>query len=346
MLALTLTVVVIAQNPELDRCAPGLCGGPAMVSAFQQAVRRVLGNETRIRTQLVTEDPPDEAATKTDEGDGLVELSFSPEGQKARLHCYVARENRWVDREISFGESHASSRSEINERGRLLGFAVATMYASEVGDAAVRDPEPASAPAVEKPAPQSPAGKPRTLPAQPVESESEPVPAPAARRVAEFGGVFSTGLGGTASGLGASAGFRLALSGPVWARLFVTGRSGNIPEAQASTRTVLAGGGVAFSFLPGSSPFELGTRLDLFASYFDVSHLSEDDPQPDRRSRWQAGGDWVAEGGWRFARSAGVFLGAGLEGILGKTEVYTHHQRVATVPPFRAIAELGFRTRF
>jgi hypothetical protein len=136
------------------------------------------------------------------------------------------------------------------------------------------------------------------------------------------------------------------LTGPLWARLFVAGRSGNIPEAQASTRTALLGGGLALALLPETSSFELGGRLDAFASYFDVSHLSEDDIEADRRNRWQAGADLVAEGGWRFTGGAGLFAGVGLEAILGKTEIYTHHNRVAVVPPFRAVAELGFRTRF
>jgi opacity protein-like surface antigen len=87
-------------------------------------------------------------------------------------------------------------------------------------------------------------------------------------------------------------------------------------------------------------------RADAFASYFDASHLSEDDLEPDLRSRWQAGADLIAEAGYRFTVGAGVFLGAGIEGMLGKTEIYTHHNRVAVIPPFRAVAELGFRTYF
>jgi hypothetical protein len=100
------------------------------------------------------------------------------------------------------------------------------------------------------------------------------------------------------------------------------------------------------ALLPEASSFELGARLDAFASYYDVTHLSEDDVEADRRGRWQLGGDLLAEGGWRFTRGAGLFGGLGVEALLGKTEIYTHHNRVAVVPPFRATAELGFRTRF
>lgn len=347
MLAITLTIIVIAQNPGADRCQPGLCGGMAMISAFQQAAQRVLGSETQLRTQVVSGDPPDEVAVaKAPDADGVVELSFSPEGEKARLHCYLAREKRWIEREISFGDSSGNAQSEINERGRLLGFAVATMYASDASEESHEQESP-SPPAV--PSPAVPPSASRSAPAaeSPRDAQPQSATAPEHRKfVAEFAGIASTGLEGTASGLGASAGFRLALRGPIWARAFVAGRSGNIPEAQATTRNALMGGGVAFAFLPDAATFELGTRLDLFASYFDVSHLSEDDVEADRKSRWQAGADIVAEGGWRVTRNAGAFLGVGIEGVLGKTEVYTHHQSVAVVPQFRATAELGFRTRF
>ena len=242
LLALTLTIIVIAQNPDADRCAPGLCGGTAMISAFRQAAQRVLGNDARLNTLSVTRDPPDEeSVAKAQDADGVVELSFSPDGESARLHCYWAREERWLDREIRFGDSPGGIQREISERGRLLGFAVGTMYASDVSDA---NPEP------EQPSPPpahtaAPAAAPEARAPQPVA-----VPEPRARYVAEFAVVMSTGVEGTASGLGASAGFRLGLKGPVWARLFIAGRSGDIPEAQASTRTALMGGGVAFAFLP------------------------------------------------------------------------------------------------
>lgn len=341
LLAVELIVVVIAQGPDSGTCEPGACGGPVMISAFQQAAQRVLGSDARIQTEVVAEDPSDaESAARAQETSGVVELSFTSEGQKARLHCYVAREKRWLDREISFGEGRGSERSELSERGRLLGFAVATMYAVEPQQA----PDPAAAPPpTPVTAPASPAKPPPTAsPDRTPAPNTEVVP----RRSAEFGAIISTGLGGTASGVGASAGFRLGLTGPLWGRLFLAGRTGNIPAAQASTRTALLGGGVALALLPESSPFALGARADVFASYFDASHLSEDDVEPDLRSRWQAGGDLLAEGAFRLTRTAGLSLAAGIEGVLGKTEVYTHHERVAVVPPFRAVAELGFRTHF
>ena len=162
----------------------------------------------------------------------------------------------------------------------------------------------------------------------------------------EFAGIASSGLGGTASGLGAAAGLRLSWLGPLSARFFVAGRAGSIAHAQASTRDAEFGGGLALAAPFRERRFELGLRGDLFASYFDATHLSEDDVTPDRRSRWLPGGDLIAESGFRFAENAGVFLGAGVEATLGKTDLYTHGQRVAVIPVLRAVGEMGFRIGF
>ncbi len=340
LLAVTLIVIVIAQKSGSDACSLGICGGEAMTSAFQQAAQRVLGGDARIQAQLATDDPADEASSaKGAELDGVVELSFTSDGQKARLHCYVSREKRWLDREISFGESRGSLSSEVSERGRLLGFAVATMYAGD----SEKQPAPALSPPQPAQTPARSAAKSERVAQKDVTARPQAI---VARRSVEFAGIASSGLHGNAAGLGASAALRLRLTGPMWARLSLAGRSGNIPQAQANTRTALIGGGVALALLPQASAFELGARLDTFASYFNASHLSEDDITPDSRSRWLLGGDLLAEVGFRITGGAGAFFGVGLEGMLGKTEIYTHQRLAAVVPPFRAVAELGFRTQF
>jgi hypothetical protein len=337
LLGVTLIVIVVAQTPASEVCDPGSCERDALVVAFEQAARRVLGNDAQVTTELTATDPPDEQTAARQGADGVVELSFTPDGSRARIHGFVPREQRWLDREISFGESRGGRHRETLERGRLLGFAVASMFTT--------DPELSATPLVDSPAPAPPppTSRPSTVPGR--EHPGTEQPARTGRSI-EFAGIASSGLNGTAAGLGASAGLRLAFNGPLRARLFVAGRTGNIPQAQATTRTALLGGGLALALLPDASPLELGARVDAFASYFDASHLSEDDIEPDRRSRWQVGADVVAEGGFRVAGGAGVLVGLGLEGMLGKTEIYTHGNRVAVVPHFRAIAELGFRTRF
>jgi hypothetical protein len=343
VLGTVLIVVFIGQTPGTEACPAGSCAEDLISTAFEQAARRVLGSEANLKFEVAASDPPDqESVARATAVDGVVELSFTPADNKARVHCYVAKEQRWLDREISFGERRASLQIETVERGRLLGFAVASMFSGDT------QAEPATAaPATAAPPPAVAAPLPAVqAPARDSERSSPPERNDRGTRSIEFAGIVSSGLNGKAAGLGASAALRLALTGPLWARTFVAGRAGNIPQAQASTRTALLGAGVALALLPARQAFELGARVDAFASYFDASHLSEDDIDPDRRSRWLAGGDLLAEGGVRIAGGAGVLLAVGVEAMLGKTDIYTHGNRVAVVPPLRAVAEFGFRTRF
>lgn len=330
----SLVIVLIA-------CSSETCGAAPLGSALQQAAHRVLGADADIRLEHVNEDPPDEQSAARAAGlAGVVEVSFASDSNRARLHYFVSREQRWLDREIDFGERRSSALRESIERGRLLGFAAATMFdaQAELG----LEPSTAAPPELLPPRARAQVSSPAEQPPQ-----GTGLPATArARRSMEFAAILSSGVRGTAAGLGASAGLRLAWTGPVWLRVFMAGRSGNIPEAQASTRTALLGSGLALALLPEHRRFELGVRLDAFACYFDASHLSEDDVVPDKQSRWLGGGDVLAEASLRIAGDAGLLLGVGLEAVLGKTEIFTHHDLVAVVPPLRVVAELGFRTQF
>lgn len=297
------------------------------MTAFERTLQSTLGPGAELRIQRAPQDPPDDESMAAGAGgDGVVELTWSADHSRARLHCYVGRERRWLDREISFGGSVIDPNDEATERGRLLGFAVATMFAETPVETASSPPRAASEPAMEPTAPR------------PQERRQ--------RRSLEFAGIASSGLRGTASGLGASAGARWQAIGPMSLRGFVAGRAGNVAEAQASTRTAYVGAGVSWAFLPSTTSLELGVRVDALLSYFQATHLSEDDVVPDTKSRWLPGFDGLLEGGVRFTGSAGLYAGIGIEAMVGATELYTHGRRVAIVPPLRMVGELGFRTRF
>jgi hypothetical protein len=331
VLGLTLIVLVIAEH--VDGRATG---------AFERSARRALGSEANIEIQALSADPPDaESVSRAADADGVIELSWPGDGARARVHCYLTREARWVDREIDFGPGTASPERESSERGRLLGYAVATMFTED--KPVTSEPEPVSKP--EPPTPLEPDRDRRP-------SQLSTGARTARRRAVthnksvEVAGIASSGINGNAAGLGASAALRFSLLGPVWARLFVAARSGDIPLAQASTRTVLLGSGLTLAALPDDARFELGARLDGFAYYFGASHLSEDDTAPDTRSRWLAGADALAEAGVHLGAGSSLFLGGGIEAVFGRTDIYTHGKRVAVVPPLRAVGEFGFRTRF
>lgn len=335
MLGITLIVLVIAEHVD-----------GRSLSAFEQSARRALGRDANIQIRTVTEDPPDaETVSRGADADGVVELTWTSDGTKARVHCYLTREERWVDREINFGLGTASPERESAERGRLLGFAVATMFTED--KPALSEPE--SAPPPPKPPPPKPRPPKPVIdrpPSQPPpRTAAERTPPSARRKSVEVAGVAASGIRGSAAGLGASAALRLSWLGPTWARLFVAARSGDIPLAQTSTRTVQLGSGLAVSVVPASR-FELGARIDGFAHYFEASHLSEDDTAPDSRSRWLPGADALAEAGVHLGAGTGLFLGGGIEAVFGRTDIYTHGKRAAVVPPLRYVGEFGFRTRF
>lgn len=310
-------------------------------SAFEAAARGVLGAGARIEViQLDTLPSDDETVARARGIDGVVELIWTKDGTQTKVRCYVSKEQRWVDREISFGGAEATSAREVSERGRLLGYAVATMFTDE------DEPTPPASASDRATPPAPSAAQPTARALPPALTEPVTEQASLARRAFEFSGVASSGLGGTASGLGAGAGVRASLGGVFSARVFFAGREGNIAHAQASTRDARLGAGLAIAVPLARRRLELGLRSDGFVSYFDATHFSEDDELPDRRSRWLPGADLVAEAGFRFAGNAGIFAGLGVEAVLGRTDLYTHGQHVAVVPVLRAVGELGFRIGF
>lgn len=305
------------------------------VVAFQRAAQGVLGPEAAVRIEATETDPPDdEVDARGADANGIVELTLSEDRARARLHCYVSKEKRWVDREIVFGSGDAESEREASERGRLLGFAAATLFTGEGGSPVSEAP---------RPLPEA-RPLPKPLPASPEASRV----APTARRSLsfEFAGTASAGIGGTAAGLGAAAGLRFDVARPLFIRGFLAGRAGSIPEAQSTTRTLEVGAGLGVEVLPEASRWLLGVRADGMVSYFQAAHLSEDDPAPDRQSRFLPGADLLAEAGFRITDALSLYAGAGVAAMFGTTSVYTHGEQVAVVPAFRMVGELGLRTGF
>src|ERR1019366_5720802 len=82
--------------------------------------------------------------------DAVVEVTWTESGHRqATLRVHVSRSDRWVDRSIGF---HASDVDA--ERGRTIGFAVASMIPEASGGPA-SDAEPPLPPVVSPPVPPS-----------------------------------------------------------------------------------------------------------------------------------------------------------------------------------------------
>jgi hypothetical protein len=158
----------------------------------------------------------------------------------------------------------------------------------------------------------------------------------------------SAGIAGSGTAVGAALGLRLEFAPRLWARGGVSGRVGDIDEAQATSRLLTFGVGVAWQPLEATAvgQFGLGLRLDALGGWLQVSHLSSDDARPDRQSRWLFGGDALLEASLGISNVAALYLSSGVEAFAGETDLYTHGELSATIPMTRIMGELGVRTRF
>jgi hypothetical protein len=108
---------------------------------------------------------------------------------------------------------------------------------------------------------------------------------------------------------------------------------------------VRVGSGLEF-WTPLASSFGLGVRSELLASWLQVGHLSSDDPAVDRKHRWDAGLSVLLAAQAVVNDSSAIVLSSGIEAWSGRTDLYTHGRRVATLAQLRWVTTLGFRISY
>lgn len=316
-------------------------------SALERAAREVLGASAAVHLERLPEPVSDAAAIeRAGQAGNVAEILWENGRESVRMHCYIAADQRWVDRTIVFG---ANDRDE--ERGRLLGFAMGSMFsdAAASSDQTQGDEAgPGTAVGIEV-APVVPAGPPRRSEAD------QPAPAPVlhppttpAHRSLNFAvQVASPGADGeTSPELGVAAAFGWGFAPWLALRFGVGARMGEIPAAQANLRRLNGSVGVVWELLRPSSAIDLALRTDAIGGWVQVAHLSSDDVQRVHHHRWVGGGDAVFDVGYRLSALSSIGAGLGLEALAGNTHVYTHGREVATVPMWHGLAELQFRTQF
>ena len=309
-------VVLIVSSAGTDPAAP----------ALEDAARELLGETATIRLVVTPTDLPDAATLqRAGSADGVVELVWNDDHESALLHCYVARDARWVDRKISF-----SAGDEAPQRGRLLGFAIASMFSRRASL-----PEAAEQPRGQIPISPDSSAKVAVRPR-----------APQPRFELELGATATTGVRGPADAVGAVVGLRLPLGAALSIHASAGARIGEIPPAQASTQSATGAFGLAWLASPADSSFELGLRADFIASWLQVTRRLTPGAELESRSRWMSGGAGLVEGGYRFTGRLGAYGGAGTEILLTPTDIYTQGRFRAKLPTFRVVGELGLRARF
>jgi hypothetical protein len=321
--------------------------GDGSTRAIELALRAALGRDAAIVVRPAnepTEPATDEAlvAAAASEHAGILGVvSWGEKQRRVVIRFLKPPDGRWTDREVRFDAADAP-----NERGRTVGFALASMMPDEAFPAAERRrAEPDSAlPLPIPPSPPLGAAASGRAPGPDARPAAPPRPNPLAL---DLSGLAVTAPGGYGGGVGGAVAVRVPLRDAVGLRGGLSARGGQIGPAQATSRVIVGAFGVAWQpWLDPGRRWGLGARLDGLLLFHDVSHLSQDDSQAAHLSRFVPGIDAAVEGAYRFSDHAAVVGALGAEVAFGRTDVVVAQQPVASLPPGRVLAELGLRVSF
>jgi hypothetical protein len=288
------------------------------------SAQEILGDQARVSLQTRDPQVSDDALANAGIGSDAVAqvVWLDSEHHRAAVHCYVEKTHRLVQREITFDEA-----ANDDDRERMLGFVVASML------------PPGAEFDAERPASSESTASSSTATVSSVQSHYV--------GMAEVVGLGASGIGGTASGLGAEVGGRWLFAQPLALRVAVGVRRGDIPEASATSEVELLSVGLTFeSAVSAGSRFAFGGRAGALVLRHEVDHLSSDDRTPDRKSRVLPGADAIFEAAWHFSASAGIVAGVGAELAFGHTDIFVKGSEITEIPPLRAVAELGIQAKF
>ncbi len=303
--------------------------------ALSEAAREMLGGDVRVQTETFPDEHP-EAAAAPAAGEESALLSWdSPRHEHARLRiCRTADAclERWVTFEPSDPEL---------ERGRTLGFLVASVLLNE---AAAAPPEPRAPPS---PAPLASAPVkpvvalpvPRLEPAQVIRPPRRFPRGELTAAAVVSGPGDSTTLGANlGADYAASPRLRLGLSGEL--------RFGELGAVQASSEVASLLARASYVLLQPAASTWLGVSGGAGVYYLAASHFSSDDRVPDRQGRFLLGGTVGGIGGLDFNATSTLYCELGAEILSGKTTIFVHREPRATWPVAAALARIGLRAAF
>jgi hypothetical protein len=326
--AISVLVIVAAGDPA-----------DGSTQAMEQAFRGALGRDVQVAVRSAAEGVTEEslvAAANTEHAALLVVVAWSERPRRATLRVVRPADGRWTDREIRFDTADVAT-----ERGRTVGFALASMVPEDALSPPDRPPVPAP------PSPPAVGALPPAAARSPAEALAPPfLPAPNPLAL-EASALAVTAAGGYGGGLGGAFAVRVPIAGALAARVGASLRGGEVAPAQATSRVIVAAAGVAWQpWLDARRRWALGARLDALLLHHDLGHLSADDPEVAHLSRFLPGLDAAVEGAFRFADHAAIVGAAGTEIALGTTDVVVRGREVASLPPTRIVGELGLRVSF
>jgi hypothetical protein len=345
-----LTIVILV--------AAGGASEPATL-AIERATSEALGRDARVIVRESTGPPSDgEALAVAEEANGgaVVEVAWGERGHRvATLRLHLAGRPRWTDRTIGFRAADADS-----ERGRTLGFALASMLPEP--NASLDAPFPAPAPAPTPASAPMLASAPTPAPAPTLASAATPATASTfaiveivppwrsdgdLRWAVDLFGLGATALGGQVQSAGGGAALETFLFSLLSVRIGGAVRAGELGSARARTLILLASAGLALHpWRRQSHVFGAALRVDYVMMNQSVTPFSATGADLSTRARLLSGVDALVETEWRLGEGTDLLAGAGIEEMLATTYVDLNGHRVATVPGTNFVAEAGLRLRF
>ncbi len=283
-------------------------------AATLQAAEQALGPAAMVEVERVSSADDAELSRIAGEKHAAIALVRWQSPSTAVVHFRGWESARWIDRTVVFESDDAPA-----ERGRALGFTLASMMPQAI----------ASGEGAEKPALAAPSQPHRWLGAIDVTASGAFAPA-------EFG-----------TGLGAQLGFTWFLQ-RLGVRAGASVRAGDVPPAQATALYASAALGLAMRFIEPRphQRFGFGARVDALLLYESVTHLSPDDVTPAHEDRWLGGADLVFSGTFDLTSAAAIVVTTGAEAAFGTTRIFVGQTEVAQLFPVRIVADIGVLARF
>ncbi len=341
--ALTLLVLIASGDGTREASGP-------VATSMARAVRETLGADAQVIVRDAARLPSNDdalALARDLHAGAVAELAWrDPEHRRATLHVHAdPSASRWTDREVGFDASDADA-----ERGRMIGFALASMLPEHANAASPATAPPSPSPSPSPPPPPSPSPPPPPSPSpspspSPDSPETPEAPSPPGE-ILRFHGALdlaATGsLGGDATAIGGTLSARWDFAPALSLRVAGSIRAGDVSAANASS-TIRSGAlGVVWRIVPITTTRALGlaARADLLAIEYrldrDASHAT----------LWLPGADLAVEGTWMLGRPVALFAAAGAEAAFGATDVFLFSNQVTTISPVRGLFEAGIRVHF
>lgn len=298
-------------------------------SAMAGAASEALGPDMELRVEAA---PDPEGLRLADVGNAsaVVRLTWDEaEHRRARVVCFSRRSQRWVDREVVFETSDPE-----RERGRTLGFLLASMVLHAASDGAATS---ADEPASEGIAPATP---------DRAASESAASQEAAESSASSLAATAELTSAGAASGYGFWFGVeRAVVERELWVGGGAHARFGSLVEAQASAR--LLGLGVHLTWLPvRSNSLVLGARLGCSLAQLSAKRWAGSGSGEESRDRVLPSGEVLGVFGFRLAPRSTFSAQLGAEFLSGVTVISVRGENRATWPWAALLTRFGVETAF